>query len=118
MTAKIIDKPAYRDRVSVFNDRFEAGKLLAVELREYSGNRNAIVLAVPAGGVPVGYMVAKELAVPLDIIVVRKVQIPGITEVGFGAVTWDGKIFLNEELAKELGLKEEEIKKSISDTKR
>ena len=64
MTAKIIDKPAYRDRVSVFKDRFEAGKLLAEELREYAGNRNAIVLAVPAGGVPVGYMVAKELAVP------------------------------------------------------
>ena len=118
MTAKIIDKPAYRDRVSVFKDRFEAGKLLAVELREYSGNINAIVLAVPAGGVPVGYVVAKEIAVPLDIVVVRKVQIPGITEAGFGAVTWDGKIFLNEELAKELGLKEEEIKKSISDTKR
>ncbi len=118
MTARIIDKPAYRDRVSVFKDRFEAGKLLAEELREYAGNRNAIVLAVPAGGVPVGYMVAKELAVHLDIIVVRKVQIPGITEAGFGAVTWDGKIFLNDRLAKELGLKEEEIKKSILDTKR
>jgi putative phosphoribosyl transferase len=118
MTAKIIDNPAYRDRVSVFKDRFEAGKLLAVKLREYAGNRNAIVLAVPAGGVPVGYTVAKELAVPFDIIVVRKVQIPGITEAGFGAVTWDGKIFLNEDLAKELDLKEEEIKKSILDTKR
>ncbi len=96
MTAKIIDKPAYRDRVSIFRDRFEAGKLLADELQEYVGNRNVVVLAVPAGGVPVGYMVAKELGVPLDVVVVRKVQIPWITEAGFGAVTWDGKIFLNE----------------------
>ena len=118
MTAKIIDKQAYRDRVSVFKDRFEAGKILADELREYADNRNALVLAVPAGGVPVGYTIARELAIPLDVIVVRKVQIPGITEAGFGAVTWDGKIFLNQDLAKELRFKEEEIKKSILDTKR
>src|SRR5664279_4424626 len=63
MTAKIIENPAYRDRVSVFRDRFQAGKLLTYKLREYAGNGNVIVLAVPAGGVPVGYTVAKELAV-------------------------------------------------------
>jgi putative phosphoribosyl transferase len=117
MTAEIIDKPAYRDRVSIFEDRFEAGKFLADELRKYAGNKNVIVLAVPAGGVPVGYTIAKELAVPLDILVVRKIQIPWITEAGFGAVTWDGKIFLNEKLVEQLGLTEEEIKKSIAETK-
>ena len=118
MTARIIDKPAYRERVSVFKDRFEAGKLIASELRKYAGNRNTIVLAVPAGGVPVGYEVSKQLAISLDVIVVRKVQIPWIAEAGFGAVTWDGKVFLNEGLVKELGLTEKEIEMSILETKR
>jgi predicted phosphoribosyltransferase len=118
MTAKIIENPAYRDRVSVFRDRFQAGKLLADELREYAGNGNVIVLAVPAGGVPVGYMVAKELAVPMDVMVVRKVQIPWNTEAGFGAITWDGKIVLNEGLVEQLDLTEEEMETSILRTKR
>ena len=65
MTAKIIENPAYRERVSVFRDRFQAGKLLADKLREYAGNGNVILLAVPAGGVPVGYAVAKELGIPI-----------------------------------------------------
>ncbi len=63
MTTKIIENPAYRDRISVFQDRFGAGKLLADKLRQYADNENVIILAVPAGGVPVGYMVAKELGV-------------------------------------------------------
>jgi len=118
MTAKIIENPAYRDRVSVFRDRFQAGKLLAFKLREYAGNGNVIVLAVPAGGVPVGYTVAKELAVPMDVVVVRKIQIPWNTEAGFGAITWDGKIVLNQALFEQLNLTEEELKKAILGTKR
>jgi putative phosphoribosyl transferase len=54
----------------------QAGKLLAKLLRVYAYNKDVIVLSVPAGGVPVGYTVAKELAVPLDVIFVRKIQIP------------------------------------------
>jgi putative phosphoribosyl transferase len=118
LTAEIIDNPAFRGRVSIFKDRFEAGKLLADELREYTGNRNVIVLAVPAGGVPVGYEVAKELAVPMDVVVVRKVQIPWVPEAGFGAVTWDGKVFLNKGLVERLGLTEEDIQTAVIETKR
>jgi putative phosphoribosyl transferase len=118
MTAKIVEDPAYRNRVSIFRDRFQAGNLLANKLREYAGKGNVIVLAVPAGGVPVGYTVAKELDIQIDVIVVRKVQIPRNTEAGFGAITWDGKIVLNENLAKQLDLTEEEIKTQISATKR
>ncbi len=113
MTAKIIENPTYRERVSVFRDRFQAGKLLADKLREYAGNENVIVLAVPAGGVPVGYTVAKELDVPMDVMIVRKIQIPWNTEAGFGAITWDGKIVLNQSLAEQLDLTEEEIETSI-----
>jgi predicted phosphoribosyltransferase len=118
MFAKIIENPAYRERVSVFRDRFQAGELLAEKLQEYAGKGNVIVLAVPAGGVPVGYALAKEIAVPLDVVVVRKIQIPWNTEAGFGAITWDGKIVLNQALVEQLNLTEEEMKKAILRTKR
>ena len=118
MTAKIVEDPAFRERVFVFRDRVEAGKLLAEKLREYSGKGNVILLAVPAGGVPVGYAVAKELAVPMDLAVVRKVQIPWNTEAGFGAVAWDDEIVLNAPLVEQLGLTREEIEGSISKTRR
>lgn len=91
MTAKIVEEPTYRNREYVFRDRFEAGKLLADKLRQYASNENVIVLVVPAGGVPVGCVVAEELGVLLDVMVVRKIQIPWNTEAGFGAVTWDAK---------------------------
>jgi putative phosphoribosyl transferase len=118
MTAKIIENLAYRDRVFVFRDRLQAGKLLADKLRDYAKNKAVIVLAIPAGGVPVGYMVAKELAVPMDVMVVRKVQIPWETEAGFGAITWDGTTVLNENLVDQLVLTEEEVKAAIVKTKK
>src|SRR4030067_1197983 len=118
MTAKIIENPAYRERISVFRDRFQAGMLLADKLREYAGNDNVVIWAVPAGGVPVGYTVAKELAVPMVVMIVRKIQIPLNTEAGFGAITWDGKIVLNEGLVEQLDLTEEEIETSILRTKK
>ena len=117
MIEKIVEEPNYRDRISVFRDRFQAGKLLADKLHEYSGNPNVIILALPAGGVPVGYTVAKELAVQVDVIIVRKIQIPWNTEAGFGAVSWNGKILLNEDLVKQLDLTEEEIESAIQKTK-
>ena len=118
MRAKIIEDPALRERVFVFRDGFEAGKLLADKLCEYACKRNVVVLAVPAGGVPVGYAVAKELSVPMDVLIVRKVQIPWNIEAGFGAVTWDGQIVLNKDLVEQLGLTGEEIEESIQITKR
>lgn len=118
MTAKIIDEPAYRERTFIFKDRFHAGDLLAEKLRKYAGKGNVIVLAIPAGGVPVGYMVAKELRVPVEVAVVRKVQIPWNTEAGFGALTWDGEKVVNDYLVRRLGLTEKMIEESISKTKR
>ncbi len=113
MNAKIVENSAYRDRISVFRDRFEAGKILAKELKEYAGNKETIVLAVPAGGVPVGCMIAQKLAAPMDIIIVRKVQIPWSPEAGFGAVAWDGKFILNEELVKQLHLTPQEVETAL-----
>lgn len=118
MTAKITDEPAFRERVSIFSDRLHAGKLLVQKLEEYAACPNVVLLVVPAGGVPVGYVVAKELGVQIDVIVVRKVQIPWNTEAGFGALTWDGETVLNEYLVRRLGLTDELIKESVSETRR
>ncbi len=118
MTAKIVDEPSLREKVKVFRDRFDAGKLLAKDLREYCARDDVLVLAIPAGGVPVGSVVAKELDVSLDVVIVRKAQIPWNTEAGFGAVTWDGETVLNESLVEQLGLTREEIEDSISKAKR
>ena len=75
-------------------------------------------MAIPAGGVPVGNIVAKELDVPMDVVTVKKAKIPWSTEAGFGAVTWDGEIVLNEPLVEQLGLTRDEIEESISKAKR
>jgi len=116
--AKIVEEPSYRERRFIFQDRFHAGKLLAEKIRNYAATRNMILLAVPAGGVPVGYMIAKELGIPMDVIIVRKIQIPWNTEAGFGALTWDGEIVLNEILIKHLGLTERMIEEAILKTRR
>lgn len=118
MTAKIVENSAYRDRTSVFRNRFEAGKFLADELKVYAGDSGVIVLAVPAGGVPVGCVIAQRLAVPMDVIIARKTQIPWSPEAGFGAVAWDGTLVLNENLVKQLHLTQEEIKAAVLETKR
>lgn len=118
MTAKIVEDPNFRERVQVFRDRFQAGRLLAEQLREYADKRNVILLALPAGGVPVAYAIAKELGIKMDVMIVRKVQIPWNAEAGFGALTWDGETVLNDALIKQLDLTNEEIKDSISQTRR
>jgi len=116
--SRIVEEPAYRERTFIFQDRFQAGKILAEKLRKYAGKENIVLLAVPAGGVPVGYTVAKELGVTMDVIVVRKIQIPWNTEAGFGAITWDDEMILNENLIGHLDLTEEMIEKSILKTRK
>jgi len=116
MASNVIDEPAYRDRRFVFKDRLHAGELLAIKLKGHVTKENVQLLAIPAGGVPVGYMVAKGLDVPLDVVVVRKVQIPWNPEAGFGAVAWDGTVILNEPLVRQLGLTTELIQLCISKT--
>jgi len=116
MASNVIDEPAYRDRRYVFKDRLHAGELLASKLRSYVNKAGVQLLAIPAGGVPVGCMVAKRLGVPLDVVVVRKVQIPWNPEAGFGAVAWDGTVILNEPLVRQLGLTTELVQWCVSKT--
>ncbi len=78
------------DSMPRFTDRAAAGRQLAERLREYAGRRDLLVLALPRGGVPVGYEVAKALDAPLDVYIVRKLGVPGHEEVAMGAVASDG----------------------------
>ena len=80
-------------------------------------NGASIVLAIPAGGVPIGWEIAMALRLPMDVIVVRKIQIPGNTEAGFGAIGPDGEILLNEPLMQDLHLTRKEIEDQVAHTK-
>lgn len=91
-----------------FRDRREAGQKLA-EVLMARRLPDPLVLAIPRGGVPIGCELAKALHAPFDLIVPRKLPIPYNTEAGFGAVTPDGTVVLNEPLVRELGLSKREI---------
>jgi predicted phosphoribosyltransferase len=109
----IHDDPALRDRAPVFRNREEGGEALGKSLRGFPGLENPLVCPIPAGGIPVGIPVSRALGCPLRPLIVRKVQIPWNPEAGFGAVAWNGEVFLNEDLMGRLGLTEEEVEAAI-----
>jgi predicted phosphoribosyltransferase len=82
----------------VFDNRVAAGRALAQSLSAYRGAADAIVLALPRGGVPVGFEVAQALGLPLDVLVVRKLGLPGQPELAMGAIATGGALVLNEEV--------------------
>ena len=82
----------------VFANRREAGAALAAELKHYRGRGDVVVLALPRGGVPVGYEVARTLDAPLDVFVVRKLGAPGHRELAMGAIASGGVRVLNRDV--------------------
>jgi predicted phosphoribosyltransferase len=115
MSMSFHERPELRDRVGVFRDRTHAGQVVAEMLVGLRGSE-ATVLAVPAGGLPVGAAVANALALPLDVAVVSKITLPWNTEVGYGAVAFDGTVRINEELVGSVGLGQQEIQRGIEET--
>lgn len=95
----------------IFKDRRQAGKQLAEKLTEYADRPDVIVLGLPRGGVPVAFEVAKRLNAPLDVIVVRKLGVPGQEELAFGAIASGGGRVLNENLVRALRLSDETIER-------
>src|SRR6266545_3038104 len=81
-----------------FRDRIEAGRMLAGKLRAYANRPDVIVLALPRGGVPVAFEVARALKAPLDVMIVRKLGTPDQPELAMGAIASGGVRVLNEEL--------------------
>ena len=113
---KLAENISLRNKLSVFEDRNEAGRLLAEMLVMYKSSQS-IVLGIPSGGVPVASEIADALHLPMDFIIVRKIQIPYNPEAGFGAVGPDGEVILNERLLDQIGVTEGEINAQIKKTK-
>jgi putative phosphoribosyl transferase len=86
----------------IFSNRREAGRKLAERLRGYANRKDVVVLGIPRGGVPVAFEVAKTLQVPLDILLLRKLGVPGHEELGFGAIASGGIRALNPEVVEAL----------------
>lgn len=95
--------------MDMFGDRREAGRILADALREYAGRSDVTVLALPRGGVPVGYEVAKSLGADFDVLVVRKLGLPYHRELAMGAIVSGGAIDLNQDVIARSGVTEREI---------
>ncbi|MFW9808247.1 MAG: phosphoribosyltransferase [Candidatus Thorarchaeota archaeon] len=99
-----------------YEDRTEAGRVLARELESIDFKTRPIVLAIPNGGVPVGVEISKSLNADLDAIIVRKLQVPGNPEAGFGALTSHGSLLLNESLVRSIGLNQRQIDLVVKQT--
>lgn len=90
----------------LFRDRAHAGQWLAEKLKEYAGRTDVIVLALPRGGLPVAFEVARALRVPLDVFLVRKLGLPGHEELAMGAIASGGVRVLNPDVVRGLGVPE------------
>jgi putative phosphoribosyl transferase len=93
----------------LFRDRADAGRRLAERLSGYAGRQGLLVLALPRGGVPVAYEVARALGAPLDIFLVRKLGAPGHVELAMGAIASGGVRVVNQDVVRYLNVPEEVI---------
>ncbi len=110
---KLSEAPRLKNRTRVFFDRAHAGRLLAGSLSACQGPEVRL-FAIPAGGVPVAAEIARHFKVPLDLLIVRKIQLPDTTEAGFGALDPEGEAIFNEDLVERVGLTKEEITAQVA----
>jgi putative phosphoribosyl transferase len=96
-------------------NRIEAGRLLADALQSYAGGSDVLILALPRGGVPVAFEVARKLNVPLDLMLVRKLGVPGQRELAMGALASGGSKVMNQELVESLRLSEATLQAVINE---
>jgi putative phosphoribosyl transferase len=94
----------------LFRDRFDAGQRLGVQLHEFGNRRDVLVLALPRGGVPVGFEVARLLNAPLDFLLVRKIGAPGQEELAMGAIASGDVQILNSDVIRDLHVSAEQVK--------
>jgi predicted phosphoribosyltransferase len=88
----------------IFADRTDAGRQLAAALRHYADRSDVVVLALPRGGLPVAYEIARALGAPLDVMIVRKLGTPGQPELAMGAIASGGIRVINQEVVRDLGI--------------
>ncbi len=97
----------------LFADRADAGRRLADALAEFAHRPDVVVLALPRGGVPVGYEVARRLGAPLDVYMVRKLGVPGHEELAMGAIAGDGTCVIDEDLIASLRIGDAELDEAV-----
>lgn len=114
---EIFELAELRNRERVFRDRDHAGAVLAEMLETYR-QTDALVLGIPAGGIPVAAVIAHRLSLALDVAVVSKITLPWNSEAGYGAVAFDGTVRLNESLVARVGLTDGQVQKGIEKTSR
>jgi putative phosphoribosyl transferase len=115
MKSNIIDLPELREQTHVFQDRTQAGHVLAKMLAAHD-IKAGIILAIPAGGVPVGVVMAEKTGLDFDVAVVSKITLPWNTEAGYGAVAFDGTVKLNKDMVRRVNLTADDVKKGIEKT--
>ncbi len=93
----------------LYQDRTHAGKVLAAELDQFANRAGVLVLALPRGGVPVAYEIAKQLNLPLDVFIVRKLGVPGQEELAMGAIASGGARVMNHGVVQALKIAESVI---------
>ncbi|BFU94840.1 MAG: hypothetical protein NTNFB02_15620 [Nitrospira sp.] len=93
----------------IFRNRQEAGQRLAGKLQRYRDDPNGLVLALPRGGVPVGYQLSLELHLPLDVFITRKIGLPENPEYALGAISETGNVYLNPDAVGEYRLSYKDI---------
>lgn len=98
-----------------FKDREEAGALLARKLYDLKNDQDVIILALPRGGVPIGFVIAHKLYKPLDIYLVKKLGVPSQEELAMGAVSSSGEISLERGLIERLNISDSDLDQLISD---
>lgn len=97
----------------MFRDREEAGRLLAERLKAYRDDPNGLILALPRGGVAVGYTLSLALHLPLDVLITRKLGAPGNPEYAMGAIAETGALILNQEAMRAFALAREDLDEQI-----
>jgi putative phosphoribosyl transferase len=97
-----------------FHDRLQTGRFLATKLKAYANRPDVLVLALPRGGVPVAFEVARALRAPLDVMIVRKLGVPGQEELAMGAIASGGVCLLNDDVIRIAGVSQQTIEQVIA----
>ncbi len=103
---------------ALFKDRTDAGRILAGELSDFMRKEDVLILALPRGGVPVGFEVARALGVPLDIFMVRKLGVPGHEEYAMGAIASGGIQIMNDDVVRSLKITRRQIEEAVDKERR
>ncbi len=112
--AKVFEIPTLRNKTYIFRDRDEAAEVLARMLEPYYKEApDTVVMGIPSGGVPIAVGISRQLHLPLDLFIVRKIQIPGNPEAGMGALSFAGGLFLNQQLIDRLGITPRQVEEQI-----